>query len=202
MLWTEPDYLRACYECGLVADHGQAQLPSGIEHEARKKIIQIKLLLINGVRVVETKGTRLGVGHSCWEQRELARIRTLEFNNCDTPSAGDIDVVVSDYDCEIRYHPGKANVVADALSRKERIKPKRVRANRILYPLQCFGHEMIEQRSDRIFGLRELKWVTFEGYWWPGWKSGISLSWFSNVFILFEGKDWASKGPYGCAQQT
>ncbi|GJZ15147.1 putative reverse transcriptase domain-containing protein [Tanacetum coccineum] len=36
--------------------------------------------------------------------------------------------LLSDYDCEICYHPRKANVVADALSRKERINPLRVRA--------------------------------------------------------------------------
>nr|GEX02516.1 putative reverse transcriptase domain-containing protein [Tanacetum cinerariifolium] len=36
--------------------------------------------------------------------------------------------LLSDYDCDLRYHPGKANVVADALSRKERDVPLRVRA--------------------------------------------------------------------------
>ncbi|GJW06186.1 putative reverse transcriptase domain-containing protein [Tanacetum coccineum] len=36
--------------------------------------------------------------------------------------------LLADYDCEIRYHPGKANVVADALIGKEQIKPLRVRA--------------------------------------------------------------------------
>ncbi|GJZ08723.1 putative reverse transcriptase domain-containing protein [Tanacetum coccineum] len=36
--------------------------------------------------------------------------------------------LLSDYECEIKYHQGKANVVADALSRKERLKPRRVRA--------------------------------------------------------------------------
>ncbi|GJW46825.1 putative reverse transcriptase domain-containing protein [Tanacetum coccineum] len=35
--------------------------------------------------------------------------------------------LLSDYDCEIRYHPGK-ETMADALSRKERNKPLRVRA--------------------------------------------------------------------------
>ncbi|GKF15367.1 putative reverse transcriptase domain-containing protein, partial [Tanacetum coccineum] len=37
---------------------------------------------------------------------------------------------LSDYDCEIRYHPGKANVVDDALSRKEQEPPLRTEARK------------------------------------------------------------------------
>ncbi|GJY37763.1 putative reverse transcriptase domain-containing protein, partial [Tanacetum coccineum] len=36
--------------------------------------------------------------------------------------------LLNDYECEIKYHTGKANVVADALSRQERLKPRRVHA--------------------------------------------------------------------------
>nr|GEY21515.1 putative reverse transcriptase domain-containing protein [Tanacetum cinerariifolium] len=36
--------------------------------------------------------------------------------------------LLSDYDCDICYNPGKANVVVDALSKKEREPPLRVRA--------------------------------------------------------------------------
>nr|GEU92746.1 putative reverse transcriptase domain, ribonuclease H-like domain, aspartic peptidase domain protein [Tanacetum cinerariifolium] len=39
-----------------------------------------------------------------------------------------INELFSDYDCKIRFHHGKANVVADALSKKVRVKPKRVTA--------------------------------------------------------------------------
>ncbi|GJV79317.1 putative reverse transcriptase domain-containing protein [Tanacetum coccineum] len=89
----------------------------------------------------------------------------------------------SDYDCEIRYHPGKANVVADALSRKERVKPKRVRAmnmilqssikDRILAAqkeavdevavLQKGLDEMIEQRSDETLYYLDRIWVPLKG---------------------------------------
>ncbi|GJV65931.1 putative reverse transcriptase domain-containing protein [Tanacetum coccineum] len=53
--------------------------------------------------------------------------------------------LLSDFDCEIRYHPGKANVVADALIRKERIKPLRVRALMMTIELNLPSHTLNAQ---------------------------------------------------------
>nr|GEY93798.1 putative reverse transcriptase domain-containing protein [Tanacetum cinerariifolium] len=56
----------------------------------------------------------------------------------------------SDYDCEIRYHSGKMNVVVDALSRKERVKPKRVtmimdEAHAMRYFIHPGGNKIIKE---------------------------------------------------------
>ncbi|GJX94805.1 putative reverse transcriptase domain-containing protein [Tanacetum coccineum] len=53
--------------------------------------------------------------------------------------------LLSDYECEIKYHSGKANVVADSLSRKERLKPR--------YSIHPGADKM-------YYDLRDL-------YWWP-----------------------------------
>nr|GEX02988.1 hypothetical protein [Tanacetum cinerariifolium] len=142
------------------------------------------------------------------EEQELA-FQTLKDKLCNAPVLALLDrpedfmiELFSDYDCEIRYNPGKANVVADALNKKERVKPKRVRAmNMILQGLD----EMIEQRSDETLNYLDRIWVPLRGdvrtlimdeahkskyfvylgadkmyydlrdrYWWPGMKEDIA----------------------------
>ncbi|GJV07646.1 putative reverse transcriptase domain-containing protein [Tanacetum coccineum] len=67
--------------------------------------------------------------------------------------------LLSDYDCEIRYHPRKANVVADALSQKERIKPLQVRSLVLMIglnlPVQILNAH-VEARKEENFGTEDL----------------------------------------------
>nr|GEY55915.1 hypothetical protein [Tanacetum cinerariifolium] len=57
----------------------------------------------------------------------------------------------SDYDCEIHYCLGKTNVVADALSRKERVKPKRSmqEASRTHLDMSISYHPQTDSQSKR-----------------------------------------------------
>ncbi|GJZ51284.1 putative reverse transcriptase domain-containing protein, partial [Tanacetum coccineum] len=69
----------------------------------------------------------------------------------------------SDYECEIRYHPGKANVVADALSRKERLKPRHVRAMAVTIQIEMREKIQVKtehQRPSRLLQQPEI----------PEWK--------------------------------
>ncbi|GJV16866.1 putative reverse transcriptase domain-containing protein [Tanacetum coccineum] len=108
----------------------------------------------------------------------------------------------SNYDCEIRYHPGKANVVADALNRILAAQNEAVDEFAVL---QKGLDEMIEHISDGTLYYLDRIWVPLKGevrtlimdeahksknfvnsgadkmyydlrdrYWWPGMKKDIA----------------------------
>ncbi|GJU73112.1 putative nucleotidyltransferase, ribonuclease H [Tanacetum coccineum] len=88
----------------------------------------------------------------------------------------------SNYDCEICYHPGKANMVVDDLSRKERINPKRVRAMNMILQLGIKDRILVAQKEavDEFAGLQkgldEMIEHRSDGtlYWWPRMKKDIA----------------------------
>nr|GEX77029.1 putative reverse transcriptase domain-containing protein [Tanacetum cinerariifolium] len=110
--------------------------------------------------------------------------------------------LLSDYDCDIRYHPRKANVVADALSRitenlknedvggmirkdipKEKLEP---RADGTLCLndtswLPCYGdlrsvimHESYKSKYSIHFGYDKMYQDMKKLYWWPKMKANIA----------------------------
>ncbi|GKC33785.1 putative reverse transcriptase domain-containing protein [Tanacetum coccineum] len=105
--------------------------------------------------------------------------------------------LLSDYDCEIWYHPRKANAVADALSQKERDKLLHVRAlmmtiqNDLPKQIHEAQEEAMKKKYVRKENLRRLMKQIFEFrpngthykmyqdlkqlYWWPNMKANIAM---------------------------
>ncbi|GJS72715.1 putative reverse transcriptase domain-containing protein [Tanacetum coccineum] len=111
--------------------------------------------------------------------------------------------LLSDYDCDIHYHPGNANVVADALSRKERIEPlredvggydqkgiipRKVRTSadgtlclKDRSCLPCYGdlrsvnmHESHKSKYSIHLGSEKMYQDMKKLYWWPNIKADIA----------------------------
>ncbi|GKB02995.1 putative reverse transcriptase domain-containing protein [Tanacetum coccineum] len=104
--------------------------------------------------------------------------------------------LLSDYDCVIHYHPGKGNVVADALSKNDK-EPIRVRAMVVTVhdnlPEQIQNAQVEACKEEKYRGLRDLimleshksKYSIHPGldkmyhdlkklYWWPNMKADIA----------------------------
>ncbi|GJW50529.1 hypothetical protein Tco_0091880 [Tanacetum coccineum] len=94
------------------------------------KVVRIPLegdeiLQVHGERTQGVMKTLMNTKAKCYS---VKAVKDNGRNNYDTIRDMIILRIGSKYEYEIRYHPGKENVVIEALSRKERVKPIRVRA--------------------------------------------------------------------------
>nr|GEY54104.1 putative reverse transcriptase domain-containing protein [Tanacetum cinerariifolium] len=149
------------------------------------ELIKRKKLFIEGFSKIAKPMTKLTQKKVMfdWGDKQEATFQLLKQKLCSAPilalpeGAEDIKELnmrqrrwlefLSDYDFEIRYHPGKTNVVADALSKKERIKPLREDVGGMLIENskdpEKFKKEKLEPRTDGTLCLNNRSWLPCYG---------------------------------------
>ncbi|KAI3754537.1 hypothetical protein L1987_54322 [Smallanthus sonchifolius] len=83
--------------------------------------------------------------------------------------------LLKDYDCEIIYHPEKANVVADALSRKDVPAPIRVKAcQQVVISDVMREIEIAQAEALKKENIKKERMDLKKEYWWPGMKHEVT----------------------------
>nr|GEU67423.1 reverse transcriptase domain-containing protein [Tanacetum cinerariifolium] len=140
--WIE---LLSDYDCEIRYHPGKAKMVADTLSQKEREPLRVRSLvrlnlghcrLIDQVSILPASENDRQYGEAHSEKLRRREGRPLEFNMGDKVMLKkELHMrqrrwleLLSNYDCEIRYHPGKANVIADALSRKEREPPLRVRA--------------------------------------------------------------------------
>ncbi|KAL4027946.1 hypothetical protein IC575_011136 [Cucumis melo] len=88
----------------------------------KQKLVTAPVLTVpdgSGSFVIYSDASKKGLGCVLMQQGKVVAYasRQLKSHEQNYPTH-DLELAAVDYDCEILYHPGKANVAADALSRK------------------------------------------------------------------------------------
>nr|GEU57070.1 hypothetical protein [Tanacetum cinerariifolium] len=141
-----------------------------------------------------------------WSEEQERAFQTLKEKLCNAPILalldGPKDFVVyydasglglelfGDNDYEISYHPSKENVLADALSIKERIKPNRIRSMNMTLHSSIKGDmrtlimdEAHKSKYSVHLGADKMYYDLRDRYWWSGMKKDIAVYSFHNKVL-------------------
>nr|GEU40904.1 hypothetical protein [Tanacetum cinerariifolium] len=106
---------------------------------------------------------------------EQLKIHEKNYTTYDLKLGAVVFALKIDYDCEIHYHPSKSNVVADAFSRKERVKPKRVAAQNEATKVENAPAEMLHEAHTTRYSIHpeadKMYYDLRDMYWWPVCKT-------------------------------
>nr|GEW05843.1 putative reverse transcriptase domain-containing protein [Tanacetum cinerariifolium] len=181
-----------------------------------RQIFKVRLLVVKGFSKIAkpmTKLTQKSMKFD-WGKKEETALQILKQKLCSAQILAlpedqkELNMrqrrwleLLSDYDCEIHYHPGKRNVVADALSRKIEVRKEEN------YEAEDLGGmiKKLESRADEMLCLKNRSWIPGLGnlralimheshnlkysihpgskkmyqdmkklYWWPNMKAEIA----------------------------